>query len=90
MDIKDFEKEQKKLLQDTEVANTWLKYQSQYPYVSAYYRSAEQYKNQISVVNGKKLVRILIFINYFWNSALIFYVISDFAALLYLQVFILI
>ncbi|MEH2459263.1 Eco57I restriction-modification methylase domain-containing protein [Nostoc sp.] len=54
MDIKDFEKEQSKLLQNPIIASTWLEYQSQYPYVSAYYRSSEQYKNQISVVNGKK------------------------------------
>ncbi|MEH1847398.1 MAG: DNA methyltransferase [Nostoc sp.] len=54
MDIKDFEKEQNKLLQNPVIASTWLEYQSQYPYVSAYYRSSEQYKNQISVVNGKK------------------------------------
>ncbi|MCV3213218.1 hypothetical protein OGM63_06720 [Plectonema radiosum NIES-515] len=54
MDIKAFEKEQNKLLQNQEIANTWLEYQSQYPYVSAYYRSSEEYKNQISIVNGKK------------------------------------
>ncbi|MEH1838795.1 MAG: DNA methyltransferase [Nostoc sp.] len=54
MDIKDFEKEQNKLLKNPIIASTWLEYQSQYPYVSAYYRSSEQYKNQISIVNGKK------------------------------------
>lgn len=54
MDIKAFEKEQDRLLQDTEIGHAWLKYQSQYPYVSAYFRSSEQYKNQISIVNGKK------------------------------------
>ncbi|MEH2328656.1 Eco57I restriction-modification methylase domain-containing protein [Nostoc sp.] len=54
MDIKDFEKEQNKLLQNPIIASTWLEYQSKYPYVSAYYRSSEQYKNQISIVNGKK------------------------------------
>jgi hypothetical protein len=54
MDIKSFEKEQKKLLQDIDVSNAWLEYQSKFPHVSAYYRSAEQYKNQISIVNGKK------------------------------------
>jgi hypothetical protein len=54
MDIKAFEKEQKKLLQNPEIAEAWLEYQNQYPYVSAYYRSSEEYKNQISVVNGKK------------------------------------
>ncbi|MEG3929782.1 hypothetical protein QT990_00635 [Microcoleus sp. T3_B1] len=54
MDIKTFEKEQNKILQNPEIAETWLKYLSEFPHVSAYYRSAEQYKNQISIVNGKK------------------------------------
>jgi hypothetical protein len=54
MDIKQFEKEKEKLLKNSEVAEAWVEYQSQFPYVSAYYRSAEQYKNQISIVNGKK------------------------------------
>lgn len=54
MDIKTFEKEQKKLLANPEIAQAWLDYQSQYPHVSLYFRSSEQYKNQISVVNGKK------------------------------------
>lgn len=54
MDIKTFEKEQSKLLANSEIARSWLEYQSQYPHVSLYYRSAEQYKNQISLVNGKK------------------------------------
>ncbi|MBW4619535.1 MAG: putative DNA binding domain-containing protein [Cyanosarcina radialis HA8281-LM2] len=54
MDIKAFEKEQEKLLKDSQIAATWLEYLSEFPHVSAYYRSAEQYKNQISIVNGKK------------------------------------
>jgi len=54
MDIKAFEKEQAKLLENPEVATAWLNYQSQYPHVSAYFRSALDYSNQISVVNGKK------------------------------------
>jgi very-short-patch-repair endonuclease len=54
MDIKTFEKEQKKLLESPEVATAWLEYQSKFPYVSSYFRSAEDYRNQISVVNGKK------------------------------------
>jgi hypothetical protein len=54
MDIKAFEKEQAKLLESPEVAIAWLKYQSQYPYVSSYFRSAVDYSNQISIVNGKK------------------------------------
>ncbi|OKH20227.1 ATP-binding protein, partial [Hydrococcus rivularis NIES-593] len=54
MDIKEFEKAQKKLLEDPEIAQAWCEYQSQFSYVSAYFRRAEQYKNQISIVNGKK------------------------------------
>jgi hypothetical protein len=54
MDIKTFEKEQKKLLENSEIAQAWLEYQSKFPYVSSYFRSAEDYRNQISVVNGKK------------------------------------
>ncbi len=54
MDIKTFEKEQKKLLTNPEIAQAWLEYQSEYPHVSLYFCSSEQYKNQISIVNGKK------------------------------------
>ena len=54
MTIKDFEKEQAKLLKDPDVCETWLDYLSGYPHISAFFRSASQYKNQISVVNGKK------------------------------------
>jgi type I restriction-modification system DNA methylase subunit len=54
MDIKIFEKEQNKLLQNPVIAEAWLEYQSQYSHVSAYYRSSEEYKNQISIINGKK------------------------------------
>jgi hypothetical protein len=54
MDIKAFEKEQKRLLQDPEIAQAWCEYQSQFPHVSSYFRSTEQYKNQISIINGKK------------------------------------
>ena len=54
MTIKDFEKEQTKLLKDEDTRAAWLKYQSEYPHVSAFYRSAPQYKNQISIVDGKK------------------------------------
>ncbi|MEQ9239094.1 MAG: putative DNA binding domain-containing protein [Coleofasciculus sp. E2-BRE-01] len=55
MDIKSFEKQKNKLLQDYEIAQAWIEYQSQFPYVSTYYRLAEQYKNQISTVNGRKV-----------------------------------
>ena len=54
MDIKDFEKEQTKLLKDSVIRKAWLEYLNTYPHVSAFFRSAQQYRNQISVVNGKK------------------------------------
>lgn len=54
MRIEDFDKEQARLLQDPDINAVWLAYQSRFPHVSAYYRSAPQYINQISIVNGKK------------------------------------
>lgn len=54
MTIKDFEKEQATLLQNAEIRSAWLEYLSRFPHESLYYRSAKQYENQISVVNGKK------------------------------------
>ena len=54
MTIKEFEKEQAKLLKDPDIRAAWLKYLSGYPHVSAFFRSAAQYKNQISIVDGKK------------------------------------
>ncbi|MDD5482452.1 MAG: Eco57I restriction-modification methylase domain-containing protein [Kiritimatiellae bacterium] len=54
MTIKDFEKEQAKLLKDVDIREAWMKYQGEYPHVSAFFRSAPQFKNQISIINGKK------------------------------------
>lgn len=52
--IKDFEKEQSKLLADDAIRAEWLAYQSSYPHVSAYYRAAPQFTHQSSTVGGKK------------------------------------
>jgi hypothetical protein len=54
MTIKDFEKEQARLLDDRDIRKAWLEYLSGFPHVSAYYRKSPQYRNQISIVNGKK------------------------------------
>ena len=54
MRIEDFEEEKAKLLQDPEVREAWLDYQSQFPHQSAYFRSAPQYAYQVSTVQGKK------------------------------------
>ncbi len=54
MTIHDFEKEQSELLRDPEIRKAWLDYLSSYPHLSAFFRAAPQFKNQISVVDGKK------------------------------------
>ena len=54
MTIHDFEEQQAKLLKDGDTREAWLDYLSQFPHQSAYYRSVPQYRNQISIVNGKK------------------------------------
>jgi hypothetical protein len=54
MSIGEFKTERAKLLQDAETRGAWLKYQSGFPFQSAYFRAAQQYQNQISTVNGKK------------------------------------
>lgn len=52
--IKDFEKEQSKLLSNPETKTAWLDYQSKFSFVSLYFRNSLQYQHQTSVVNGKK------------------------------------
>ncbi len=41
-------------MKDKEIQKLYTEYLSNYPHQSQYYRSSPQYKNQISVVNGKK------------------------------------
>ncbi|WP_293124808.1 DNA methyltransferase [Microcoleus sp. bin38.metabat.b11b12b14.051] len=52
--IKDFESRFAELIKNPKIKQQYLEYQSKFPHLSAYYRCAEQYKNQISIVNGKK------------------------------------
>ena len=54
MTIHEFEAKQAELLKEKDIGPAWLEYLSGYPHVSAFYRSAPQYRNQISIVNGKK------------------------------------
>ena len=54
MTIKEFEKEQGKLLKDKAVRDAWLAYGSRFPHISAYFRAAPEYSFQSAVVNGKK------------------------------------
>ncbi len=54
MRVEDFEREKAKLLKNAAILSAWLDYLSQYPHQSAWFRSVPQYKNQISVINGRK------------------------------------
>lgn len=54
MDLEDFEKEKNILLKDPDIANAWVKYQNQFPHINLYFRSTQQYINQISIIDGKK------------------------------------
>jgi len=54
MRIEDFALEQARLLQDPEIRAAWLDYASRFAYQSAYFRSAAQYRCQLSIINGKK------------------------------------
>jgi hypothetical protein len=42
------------LLRNDEIRAAWLDYLSRFPHLSAYFRSAPQYRNQVSIINGKK------------------------------------
>ncbi len=54
MAVKEFEKQQSRLLQDEDVRSAWLEYQSRFWHANSYFRGASQYANQIAVVGGKK------------------------------------
>ena len=54
MTIKEFEKEQEKLLVNPEVRAAWLDYESRFPHISAYFRAAPEFGFQSAIVNGKK------------------------------------
>ena len=54
MRIEDLVKERSHLLEDPAIRLEYLAYLSQFPHQSAYFRSSPQYRNQISVINGKR------------------------------------
>ena len=54
MSIKEFETEKDRLIADPEIKAQWDEYQASFPYVSEYFRKSPSYRNQISVVGGKK------------------------------------
>lgn len=55
MTIKDFEAHKTELLKnDSELRAEFERYLSQFPYQSAYYRTAPEFKSQSAIVNGKR------------------------------------
>ena len=55
--ITDWKKQRRKLMENPAIAQAWLEYASGYPHVSRYIKSAPQYRNQISRMNGKIVSR---------------------------------
>jgi hypothetical protein len=55
MSIKEFETESAKLLQNAEVREAWLAYESRFPYLNQYFRSAPEYQSQFATVAGRKV-----------------------------------
>jgi len=54
MSIKEFKNIQRELLKLSGIRKQWISYLSSFPFITAYYRSAAEYSNQVSVINGKK------------------------------------
>lgn len=55
MTIKEFEKEQTQLLRNPEVRAAWLAYESRFPHINQYLRTAPEYQRQFAIVNGRKV-----------------------------------
>jgi len=54
MPIQEFEAEQARLLKDKDIRAGWLDYLSRFPHMSAYFRSAAEYKYQSAEVGGRR------------------------------------
>jgi hypothetical protein len=53
--IEDWQKDKEQFLKDDDIREAWLNYSNQYPHQWAYFKNSAQYKNQVSVVNGKAI-----------------------------------
>lgn len=54
MSLQDFEREQSKLLKNSEIKEAWLGYHSGFNHQRAYFRAARQFANQVPVIAGKR------------------------------------
>jgi len=55
MKIKEFEKEQGKLLKNKSIREAWLEYESRFPHINKFFRSAPEYGHQVAWVDGRKV-----------------------------------
>ena len=55
MTIKEFEKEQGALLKNAEIRDAWLAYESRFPHMNQFFRTALEYQNQFAVVTGRRV-----------------------------------
>jgi hypothetical protein len=55
MTIKDFEREQGRLLQNSEIREAWLEYESRFPHMNQFFRTAPEYRHQFAVVAGRRV-----------------------------------
>ena len=51
--IEDWKKQFVELMKDKDLQNAWHNYSSKFPHVSKFFKTSLQYKNQISIINGK-------------------------------------
>ncbi|OQY36760.1 MAG: hypothetical protein B6243_02315 [Anaerolineaceae bacterium 4572_5.2] len=54
LSVKAFKKIQAELLKDANIRDEWLAYSSSYPHANLFFRNTQQYKNQISIVSGRR------------------------------------
>jgi len=54
MDIKDFDVELRKLLNDEKIKKEWLDYHSRFNHQREFFRFAGQYKNQVPIIDGRR------------------------------------
>lgn len=53
--IEDWKTQQAALMRDDVLRSLWLSYASRFPHVTRYFKLAQQYENQISIVNGRNV-----------------------------------
>lgn len=51
--IEDWKKQRVELMNSPIIRDAWLEYAGGYPFASAFFKSAPQYENQISLINGR-------------------------------------